>query len=362
VSSEPGAGHDAELKHALAVPKDENAAAAQLRRFYDYTARVGEELIHAGGNRRSRPKPGSVPFFVSYFWQVQQRDLWPVYYTNSVQVIAALNLWEETGEVGNDYLSYKRLHDALVELFSKTAGRAFSLYDVEHVFWFTGGKPIKGYERDSEVKTGTRHEIDRPKTGVDLSDSYLPPVVAIIPALASNDPSLRDAASEAGTTIDRALEKSCNAALTILGYETKLLGQGKGRVPDGQAIAPHESYALLWDAKVREGGYSMGTDDRTIREYIGSQSRELKRRGLRNIYYVIISSGFTDEFDDLIRTLKMDTDVSEVCLLEATALVEIVNQRLRSPLTITLGSDGLQRLFCVSGKISVDDVIESLES
>jgi hypothetical protein len=135
------------------------------------------------------------------------------------------------------------------------------------------------------------------------------------------------------------------------------LGQGKGRVPDGQAIAPYDSYALLWDAKVRTDGYSMGTDDRTIKEYIGTQSRELKRRGIiRNIYYVIISSGFTDEFDDLIRSLKMQTDVNEVCLLEATALVAIVNLKLRAPLTVTLGPDGLQQLFSSSGLVKVDDV------
>ena len=75
-----------------------------------------------------------------------------------------------------------------------------------------------------------------------------------------------------------------------MGYETKLLGQGMGRVPDGQAIAVRDSYALLWDAKARSDGYRMGTDDRTVREYIELQSLGLKQRGVRNIYYVIISS------------------------------------------------------------------------
>jgi hypothetical protein len=81
-----------------------------------------------------------------------------------------------------------------------------------------------------------------------------------------NDDGLRKSAEAAGTSIERAFEKGCNAALTVLGYETKLLGQGKGRVPDGQAIAAQESYALLWDAKVRADGYKMGTDDRTIQD------------------------------------------------------------------------------------------------
>ena len=79
----------------------------------------------------------------------------------------------------------------------------------------------------------------------------------------------------------------------MLGFDTKLLGQGQGRVPDGLALSLDDSYAILWDAKVRSEGYSMGTDDRAIKEYITTQSRELKRRrGLRNIYYFVISATF----------------------------------------------------------------------
>ena len=81
---------------------------------------------------------------------------------------------------------------------------------------------------------------------------------------------------------------------------------------------------------MRSSGYSVGTDDQTIR-YIATQSRELRRRGtIRNIYYVLISSGFSDEFEDLIRSLKMQTDVNEVCLLEASALVAMVDLRYRN--------------------------------
>ena len=159
----------------------------------------------------------------------------------------------------------------------------------------------------------------------------------------------------------RGFEKSINAAFTILGYETKLLGQGGGRVPDGLALDQDNSYALMWDAKIRTDGYSMGTDDRTIREYVTTQSRELKRRrSFRNIYYVIVSSTVNDDLDDLIRSLKMDTDTNEVCLMEAAALVAMVDAKLRDPPSVTLGADGLQRLFSDSGIITADHVIQNL--
>ena len=172
---------------------------------------------------------------------------------------------------------------------------------------------------------------------------------------------LVETAKASGTNISRALEKSVDAAFTILGYETKLLGQGQGRVPDGLAIDHDNSYAVIWDAKARGDRYSMGTDDRTIRDYIVTQSRELRRRrGLRNIYYVLVSGEFADDSDDTIRSLKMETDISEVILMKADALIAIVDAKLRDPLHVSLGPDGIQRLFTDSGVLNADMVREMI--
>ncbi len=179
--------------------------------------------------------------------------------------------------------------------------------------------------------------------------------------MALNDDSLETAAKNSGTSIPRALEKNVDASFTLLGYETRLLGQGQGRVPDGLAFDHDNLYAIIWDSKARSDKYSMGTDDRTIREYIVSQSRELrKRRNFRNIYYVIISSNFSDDYDDAIRGLKMETDVSEVILLKSDALVAMVDAKLRSPQQLSLGPDGIQRLFTNSQVLDAETVNEML--
>ncbi len=361
---------DAQLRAALGRPADEESAAAQLRNFKTYVGMVGEQFVNGGGDSRSRPKESSIPYFVSYFWQLQRRELWPVYYTSTVQAAEDMNLWRETGDIGDDYLTYKHLHETLIMIFSDFAGRPFSIYDVEHVFWLKSRRLLSGISSaESAVISETpaaavpeneARPLAQPMLDL-LPEGYVPPIVAVIPKLALNDPEFPEAARRSGTTVERALEKSINAAFTVLGYETQLLGQGMGRVPDGQAIAIDESYAVIWDAKARSDVYRMGTDDRIIRQYIDGQSRSLKRRrSVRNIYYLIISSSFSDEFDDLIRTLKMETDVNEVCLIEAEALVAIVDQKLRSPLTISLGPDGVQRLFSSSGIVTVSDVLENL--
>ncbi|HZQ46150.1 MAG TPA: hypothetical protein VFC07_04000 [Verrucomicrobiae bacterium] len=354
---------DHELKSALAVPTNEQIASSRIKTFASYIKRLGEQWVSGGNTRYGTPKIGSVPFFLSYFWQIQDREAWPVYYTASVQTMTDLNIWQPSEDMAEDYLAFKRIHEVLAQLFSEASNRPFGFYDVEHVFWFKGGNPYdaaKAEQKAAEtvlVKPCEKHP--EPDDQSRLPESYVPPIVTILPAMARHEEWLVEAAKNSGTSLERAFEKNIDAALTMLGYETKLLGQGQGRVPDGRALALDDNYAILWDGKVRVNPYSLGTDDRTIREYITTQSRELSRR-YRNTYYVIVSSSFADDFDDTIASIKMETEVSEVILLEAEALVAIVEAKLRAPLLLTLGPDGIQRFFTKSGGLTAAMVREYL--
>jgi len=344
---------DQELKGALDVPSNDHIASSRIKTFTNYVKRIGEQWVEAGNTRYGCPKVGSIPFFLTFFWQVQDRNKWPVYYTNSAQMMSDLNLWQPSGDLAEDYLIFKQIHHELADFLTEESGRPFDLYEVEHVFWYKGDNPYKAAK-----------VIDpppKPDASKRLPESYVPPIISVLPQMACHEETLVEAAKRSGITLDRAFEKYINAAFTMLGYETQLLGQGKGRVPDGLALAHDESYAILWDAKVRGTGYSMGTDDRTIREYITKQSREMKkRRFLKNVYYLIISSTFADDYDDTIRSIKMETDVNEVCLVLAEALVAMVDAKLRAPLQITLGPDGIQRLFSVSSVLTAEMVREQL--
>jgi hypothetical protein len=349
---------DQELKAVLAFPSSEQIAVSRLKTFSSYVRRLGEQWVEAGHTRHGMPKIGSIPFFVSYFWQIQERKIWPVYYTNSVQMMTDLNLWQPSGDFPDDFLTFKHLHEELADIFTRESGQRFDLYMVEHVFWYHGGNPYVG---DARPPGGPTPQPIPLAGGEVLPESYVPPIIAILPRVALNESVLVEASRNSGTSLERAFEKYVNAAFTMLGYKTELLGMGRGRVPDGLALAHDESYAILWDTKIRTNGYSMGTDDRTIREYITTQSRELKRRRfMRNIYYLIISSTFTDDYDDTIRSIKMETDVNEVILMEVDALVAMVDAKLRAPLDVTLGPDGLQRLFSQSGILTSDAVRELL--
>jgi hypothetical protein len=104
----------------------------------------------------------------------------------------------------------------------------------------------------------------------------------------------------------------------------------------------------------------MGTDERAIREYIAIQGDRLRKQGIRNLYFMVISSAFTGNHDDAIRTLKIDTNVNEVLLVEVKSLLAMLEGKLRNP-NVSFGPDGIQKLLASSGLLTEADVREFLE-
>jgi len=91
---------------------------------------------------------------MSYFWQIQDRLTWPVYYTNSVNTMIDLNLWQPSEDLADDYIAFKHLHEELAKAFTKASEMPFNLYDVEHVFWFKGGNPYGGAKPAAHEEKG----------------------------------------------------------------------------------------------------------------------------------------------------------------------------------------------------------------
>src|SRR4051794_10665008 len=102
---------DQELRAAIALPAGEDIARSRIKTFHSYVRRIGNESVEKGGTKQGRPNPGSIPFFLSYFWQVQDRATWPVYYTNSVNTMIDLNLWQPSEELAEDYVAYKHIQE-----------------------------------------------------------------------------------------------------------------------------------------------------------------------------------------------------------------------------------------------------------
>lgn len=346
------------LKTSLPVPSSIDQAQTKIKTF----ALFAKELGQFSADPRGAPKIGSIPFFLSYFWQIQQPEKYPVYYTSMVNALGELDIWSPSGEVDEDYTSFYKLNHEMLELLSKQVTKKLSLWDVEHAFWFQNQPQIQITEVSSTkepLQTINRiNQIESPTE--EFSESFIPPIVAMLPRLAANDEILAETYRKSGKAIEKVFEEKLATLFKMLGYETRLLGQGQGRVPDGIAVSQEFRYAIIYDAKVRQKPYTMGTDERAIREYIASQGERLRRQGMRNLYFMVISSAFTGNHDDAIRSLKIETNVNEVLLVEVKSLLAMLEGRLRNP-NVSFGPDGIQRLLASSGLLTEGDVREFLE-
>jgi hypothetical protein len=352
------------LKKSLPAPSTISEAKSIIENFTRFTRELGQYISDA----RAAPKVGSIPYFLSYFWQIQQPEKYPVYYTSMVNVLSKEDIWIPTGEVSEDYRAFYELNHMILPLLSKETGKQLHLWDIEHAFWFHGQIPIP--MDDSQVinsstaieSVAVKDEIIRKVTvrQEELSENYIPPIVAILPRLAMNDVDLAETYRSSGRAIEKIFEERLAIIFRMLGFETQLLGQGQGRVPDGVAVSQEFRYAIIYDAKVRQNAYTMGTDERAIREYIAVQGERLRKQGMRSLYFMVISSTFTGDHDDAIRTLKIDTNVNEVLLVEVKSLLAMLEGKLRNP-NVSLGPDGIQRLLASSGLLTEVDVREFLE-
>ena len=65
-----------------------------------------------------------------------------------------LNLWQPSGDLSQDYLTFKRIHEELAEIFSRNSNNKFDLYKVEHVFWYKGNKKDPSITTEIESTRG----------------------------------------------------------------------------------------------------------------------------------------------------------------------------------------------------------------
>lgn len=339
------------LKDAIAFPKDITDAEQKINKFTEYV----DELAKPYTDRRLAPKSSSVPYFLSYFWQIFEPNIFPVYYNSAEQTYKELGLMPSDIELqGDNYVYFHFLTNELKDLFSQKTGRDFTLWDVEHVFWY-----YYVNKTPTEQITPSIHKTGKEVLLETSEADYIPPIVNEVFLLASGEGVMVQKYEKQGRKIEDVLEEKLYQLFLMLGYETERLGKGKGRVPDGIARARQEGYAIIYDAKSRGDVYSIGTDSRAIKEYIEAYSNKLHKEGLKNIYFAIISGNFRDDQDDAIKKIKMETGVQEVLLLKADLLLFALELKLRNP-EIGLDKSGLQQIFHYSGIISKEEIQEYL--
>lgn len=187
-----------------------------------------------------------------------------------------------------------------------------------------------------------------------LSDSYIPPVIQCLPSLARAETGIVDECHKLGRDENVEFEKRVATAFRILGFSVEELGQGSGRVADGIAKCVEGNWAIIYDAKVRTGGYKMLTEDRKFKEYIDRHGESLRGQGITKVYFAVISSAFSgNDLEKVLEITRMTTAKSCI-LLEANALIGLVEKKLSQ--SDAFNWSDIERCFVMSGILTAEDI------
>lgn len=313
-------------------------------------------------NYQSIPRV-SQAFLLSYFWEMQRPQKWPVFYSSTKKVLSGLGVDLDNQEYAGD--TYHFFADSIFSIQNFYEQEKLQKFDnplwfVEHVLWAQFvQKPTK---ESTEVKgknsVVAKNNVQETKPWSE-EGKWIPPIISDIAELALNQETPWSISK--GWKPEKAFETKLRYVFTLLGFEVEELGQGTGRQPDGVAISKGVlnggDYAVIYDAKARENGYGVGTDDRAITEYIQRKQESLQReKRVRKLSFLIVSSSFatSDSTKEALKNISRATRIP-VIQIEAANLLYIVEEKLKNT---DIDHTRLEDLFLESGLLTREKIIE----
>lgn len=256
-------------------------------------------------------------------------------------------------------------HPSMVEWRHRKLSPSTSLYEKTFGNWTQLLQAFRDYAKDqpewaatlsllplvpSSVSSANPAEFKVESTEKPHYTQFVPPILERLIHLAA----------EEGKSLE--FEKKVNLAFQLLGFEVESLGQGSGRNPDGIACDLRNHYAIIIDAKSRRDGYSLGTDDRTFREYIESHRRRLEALGIKTLYLALVSGRFKNPTRGALDKIKKEG--ATAVLITAAQLIKMVGAKIELPHRFDLHTFKEKILF-EGGELkdrSVDEFIEGMQS
>ncbi|OYR83002.1 hypothetical protein DJ71_10995, partial [Halorubrum sp. E3] len=88
-------------------------------------------------NVQKAPHAGSIPYFLSYFWQLQEPDSFPIYYKSIRDALSDLDIWEPSGDLAEDYVEFWELNEEIRETIEDHTGKEIHLWGIERLclYW-----------------------------------------------------------------------------------------------------------------------------------------------------------------------------------------------------------------------------------
>lgn len=316
------------LKKCLIEPKDLKDALTKIEELDNYTTAI----FSKAPDKRRAPNPGSVCYFLSYFWQIQNPTKWPVMYSSMVVSLTDIGIWQDAPTHKESYQIFFNLNEEIKQILSAHTNKTITNWDTEHAFW--NFRKVTAYPKSitkqHEIKEDIAVEKIIETTTPAFSEAsfniydYLPPITAkLIEKGAETDSS--------GAAKGSNYEKAVVEIFKQLGFDEVIhLGQGKGNEPDIIVKQKVDGIAFIIDAKGYSNGYNLNTaDDRAIRDYISRNCAKLNKEGIRKIGFIIVSNSFKSDFDVFINDITWNTDIKRFKLLTSDALLHLLAYKFK---------------------------------
>jgi hypothetical protein len=306
------------LKQSIVLPKNLEDAKGKLEQFEKFVHKIYEK----GEDKRRVPKPGSSSYFLSYFWQIHDPIEWPVHYSSLVNSFEKLGLWKDFDSQKEEYQYFYNLNEEIKSILSKHSNLQISNWDAEHAFWNDSGNPMISPKSPVQLISVEKIVEAVPvKANFNVTEYLVPRVAKLVELGASKE-----------KTKGSEFEKMVGDVFKMLDFEMEYMGQGTGRNPDALAKFREDHTAFIIDAKAYTEGYSLGSDDRAIREYINYYCPKLSKEGLKRIGFVIVSNSFKSGLEDFINEITWTTDVKRFVLVTSEALLYLLAYRTKDSL------------------------------
>ena len=108
------------LRTALPAPGDDTDCRVRFDQFVAFVEAAGEDAKAHGG---SAPGLGYIPYFLSFFWEAQDLERWPIYYPASRATLIRHGLFSDKGPLSERYLQFR---DRMTQLHTELGGDTFT--------------------------------------------------------------------------------------------------------------------------------------------------------------------------------------------------------------------------------------------
>ncbi len=310
-------------------------------------------------DKRKTANPSSVGYFLSYFWQIQDPQKWAILYTSQIRTYQEICIWQDKPTQKETYDFFYQLNEEIRKILEVHTKSIISNWDIEHAFWEYKGNPNKqetpqpkSKESKQPIQNQIKTEESQPivKASFELSD-YLIPRVAKLMELGSQ-------IGISSSTKGNEYEKLVAEIFKLLDFEVEVLGQGTGRNPDAIIRFREDNTAFIVDAKAYNNGYTLGTDDRAIKEYISHYCPKLNREGYKKIGFIIVSNSFKSNFDSFINTITWNTEIKRFILLTSEAMLYLLAFKTKDRLSV---STIIESLVGLGNLVEAKDIISEFD-